>query len=76
MNKNCDPFLKVIPPFINQLINEKYKFNEVQQLFDGITLHALLKSVEGLRFNFGEIREKTENWSERISNLKTIVRKI
>ena len=32
--------------------------------------------MEGLRFNFGEIREATENWSERIANLKIIVRKI
>ena len=36
----------------------------------------ILKSIEGVRFPFGEIIEKTENWSEKMQNLRAIVKKV
>lgn len=45
-------------------------------LSDGIAFSKILKLAQGFTFDFRELDDKAENWSQKLKNLRTIVKKI
>lgn len=58
INSDHDQLTNAILEYSKLFISEKISLETIEDLSDGLVLTHLLKSAEGLRFNFGELKEK------------------
>lgn len=58
INSDHDQLTDAIIQYSKLFISEKIRLSTIEDLSDGLILANLLKSAEGLRFNFGELKEK------------------